>query len=316
MSSNVEKDELKVPGRVFGFSVMSITTLFVIYFLNLQANSVSSTNVSDSFETPDRVAGFNADLWYLADEQDLGFVEIPAGSFIMGSNPSLDRMAYENERWSDLRRQGEVDLPRYYISRHETTNAQFAAYLSDAGINATQSTAADDPSLPVVNITWTEALAYTRWLEAKLRESSDTPESIRSLLNDGWKVSLPSEAEWEKAARGTDGRIFPWRDVPANSVANFNGQALRPVSTALCEQCVWGLNDMAGNAWELTRSPLQDYPYTPQNDAEDLMADALYVMRGGSFADPLNNIRAAVRGGADPGVRNAGIGFRVVITSL
>ncbi len=316
MNSNDDKNELKAPGRAFGFSVMSVATLFVIYFLNLQANGMSGTNASNSFEAPGVIAGFNADLWCLTEEQDCGFVEIPAGSFIMGSNPSLDRMAYENERWSDLRRQGEVDLPRYYISRYETTNAQFAAYLSDAGITSTQSTAADDPSLPVVNVTWTEALAYTRWLDGKLRESPDTPESISSLLNSSWKISLPSEAEWEKAARGTDGRIFPWRDVPADSVANFNGQALRPVSTALCDQCAWGLNDMAGNAWELTRSPLQDYPYTPENDAEDLAADALYVMRGGSFADPLNNIRAAVRGGADPGVRNAAIGFRVVITSL
>ena len=73
---------------------------------------------------------------------------------------------------------------------------------------------------------------------------------------------------------------------------------------------------MSGNLWELTRSPLQDYPYDPDDDAEDLSADALWVMRGGSYADAINNVRSAVRGGVDPGVRNATIGFRLVISRL
>ena len=72
---------------------------------------------------------------------------------------------------------------------------------------------------------------------------------------------------------------------------------------------------MAGNVWEFTRSPLQDYPYSEEDDGEGLSEDALYVMRGGSFADPLNNIRTAIRGGIDPGVRNPAIGFRGVIST-
>ena len=71
---------------------------------------------------------------------------------------------------------------------------------------------------------------------------------------------------------------------------------------------------MSGNVWELTRSPLQDYPYNPNDDAENLTEDALWVMRGGSFADSVGNVRAAVRGGVDPSVRNNTIGFRVVIS--
>jgi formylglycine-generating enzyme required for sulfatase activity len=73
---------------------------------------------------------------------------------------------------------------------------------------------------------------------------------------------------------------------------------------------------MAGNVWELTRSPLQDYPYDPADDAADLTKDALYVMRGGSYADAMNNVRTAVRGAVDPGVRTGIIGFRVVISEL
>ena len=71
---------------------------------------------------------------------------------------------------------------------------------------------------------------------------------------------------------------------------------------------------MAGNVWEMTRSPLQDYPYDPDDDAENLGENALWVMRGGSYADDINNIRTAVRGAVDPGVRNDTIGFRVAIS--
>jgi formylglycine-generating enzyme required for sulfatase activity len=73
---------------------------------------------------------------------------------------------------------------------------------------------------------------------------------------------------------------------------------------------------MSGNVWELTRSPYRPYPYDPGTEAVDLDADALWVMRGGSYADPARNIRAAIRGGADPGARRPFIGFRVVLTPV
>ena len=72
---------------------------------------------------------------------------------------------------------------------------------------------------------------------------------------------------------------------------------------------------MAGNVWEMTASPMQPYPYSEADDLEALDGQALWVMRGGSFADGLGNIRAAVRGGVDPGVRNDAIGFRLVIST-
>jgi hypothetical protein len=81
-----------------------------------------------------------------------------------------------------------------------------------------------------------------------------------------------------------------------------------------CPECAFGLSDMSGNLWELTRSLYQPYPYDPGDDPEDLLADALWVMRGGHFADPENNVRAAVRGGVDPGARRPFIGFRVALS--
>ena len=72
---------------------------------------------------------------------------------------------------------------------------------------------------------------------------------------------------------------------------------------------------MSGNVWELTRSPLQPYPYSEDDDLETLGEDALFVMRGGGFSDGAANIRAAVRGGVDPGVRSGTIGFRIVLSN-
>jgi len=84
------------------------------------------------------------------------------------------------------------------------------------------------------------------------------------------------------------------------------------VGSLECGQCAFGLADMSGNAWELTRSPFQPYPYA-NDEPRDPHADALFVMRGGAFNDPANNIRTAIRGGIDPGARRPFIGFRLVL---
>ena len=308
-------DTKKVPGRTAGFIIMSLLIVFVAVFMNRQSQQLNEAGDS-ALSQAANLDGFRADAWYLPDEPLLGFVEIPAGPFTMGSNPALDRMAYENERWSSLQRQGEVSLPRYYISRYEITQAQFAAFVRDTGL----AQAALDPGLagdfPVSNVTWPEALAYARWLQARLLASESTPAELRRFLENGARVILPNEAEWEKAARSDDGRIFPWGNRPRSNLANIQSDALLPVGSIDCPDCAWGLADMAGNVWELTRSPMQDYPFRLSDNDPDLQAEPLFVMRGGSFSDGLNNVRSAVRGAVDPGVRNSSIGFRLVISTL
>lgn len=304
----------KVPGRTVGFSVMTLMIVFVAVFMSQQSDQtdVQIMDLKSALDSAD-LDGFRSDAWFLPDDSMFGFVEIPAGVFTMGSNPALDRMAYENERWSDTRRQGSIDLPTYFIARYEVTAAQFMSFLQETG-SSIPITKGNSLAEPVTNTTWPDALAYARWLEEKLRLSTETPEAIRQLLNDGGHVTLPNEAEWEKAARGSNSQIFPWGSQVRNDLANFNSDRVLPVGSIDCDVCANELSDMSGNVWELTRSPMRDYPFNRETEGINLSDDALFVMRGGSYADEINNVRTAVRGAVDPGVRNPSIGFRLVIT--
>ena len=306
--------ESNVPGRTVGFFMMSAIIVFVAIWMSIQGNDKESTDLNEQSKLENYSASLPSEL-RLPNLPLLGFVEVEAGEFLMGSNPLLDRLAYENERWSSRQRQGEVYLPSFFISRYETTIAQFGVYADEIGLDMGQINLVGSPDLAAYNVTWSDAVGYASWLDSKLRSSPLTPERLKAILEGGGRVTLPSEAEWEKAARSTDGRIFPWGSQPTSDFANFNATEVYSVGSKLCDECAYGLSDMAGNVWEFTRSPLQDYPYDPADDLDNLSEDALWVMRGGSFADSINNVRAAVRGAVDPGVRSKTIGFRVVISS-
>jgi formylglycine-generating enzyme required for sulfatase activity len=240
------------------------------------------------------------------------FVEISGGPFLMGSGPPRDPDAYDNERWSPAQPMGTVDVSTFYIARHEVTVEEFAAFARQAGWRIDQRAIAGSPKHPVTNVSWTDALAYCRWLDKALKASS-SPSPLKKLLAEGWGVTLPTEAEWEKAARGTDGRRFPWGNEPRPDRANYAGSGTMAVGQRICADCAHGLSDMSGNVWEWTRSPYQTYPYDPSDDRSNLDADALWVIRGGHFADPPRLVRTTARTGAEPGARRPFIGFRVAL---
>lgn len=298
--------------RTWRGCICKFLTLLTIWLIS--QHSVYAQSTSPTVQLANQLQGFRPDAWFLPNDETLGFVLIPAGSFPMGSNPLIDPLAFENERWSETRRQGIVELPEYYIARYETTTAQFAAFVEATGYRADPLTLAQDLNHPAAYVSWTDAVAYTRWLDKVLREAPFLTQSLREFLTRGGHVTLPNEAEWEKAAKGSESRIYPWGNQMQPQRANIAGGATMAVGSFACPECRFDLMDMSGNVWEWTRSPSQNYPFDLADHRGDLAEDALWIMRGGSYNDEANNARAAVRGAADPGARRPFIGFRVVLS--
>jgi formylglycine-generating enzyme required for sulfatase activity len=297
--------------------VLAVTLALVVSRRSTQAGI---DDAQPSVALPERLEGFRPELWYLPDDSMLGFVEIPAGPFTMGSDPGQDSLAFDIEWWGEGRVQGTVTLPTFYLARTEVTVAQYAAFVNDAAYPVLDPRALRaPPGHPVTHVAWTDAVAYARWLDGALREPSGQDAGplretgIPGLLDAGYHVALPSEAEWEKAARGTDGRVYPWGGEPRRDRANYRARATVAVGSFDCPECPYPVLDMSGNVWEWTRSPYRPYPFDVTEEAIELGVDALWVMRGGSFGDPEPFIRAANRGGADPGARRPFIGFRVAL---
>ena len=242
------------------------------------------------------------------------FIEIPAGPFTMGADRSTDPMAFDNEKWSSSAAEGTVDLPAFLIANREVTVAEYSQFAHAGKWNVDPRAVSGAPDHPVAFVSWPDAIAYTRWLESTFKSAASTPPRVAQALRDGWQVTLPTEAQWEKAARGTDRRRFPWGGEPRRDRANFGAAATVPAGSLACPECAFGLSDMAGNVWEWTRSPYQPYPYDASDDRSGLDKDALWVMRGGGFADGPQLTRATARGAAEPGARRPFIGFRVVVS--
>ena len=302
---------------VVGPTILAVLVAGAAVWLGIQPapgdRGATAGTASPTPAMPAELPGFRADAWFLPDDAQLGFVEVPGGPFPMGADTTTDPEAFDNERWSAMSAQGTVDLPAYFIGRYEVTVAQFAAFVASTGFPADPQALVPPPDHPVASVSWPDALAYCRWLTGTLRDAPQTPPALVERLQAGWQATLPSEAQWEKAARGTDGRRYPWGDEMRRDRANPQSGAAAPAGSVPCPECAYGLLDMSGNVWEWTRSPLQPYPFD-DGDRGDLDADALWVMRGGSFTDPSRNLRATTRGGADPGARRPFIGFRVALS--
>ena len=168
-------------------------------------------------------------------------------------------------------------------------------------------------------MSWPEALAYCDWLNDMLSHSQafDHNEMARLVREQGWRVALPSELEWEKAARGgLQHSVFTWGDAPEGNRANSVESEIGDTSVVGCFPANgFGLHDMLGNVWEWTRSRFEGYPYRPDDGRETNQpgAEDWLVVRGGSWGGPRDDARCAFRFRNRPDGRGYGLGFRVVL---
>ena len=242
---------------------------------------------------------------------------VPAGEFIMGSR--------EREGLDDEQPQHTVHVDDFWIDRTEVTNEQYRRCVDADACRASDYANYDrynDPRQPVVGVDWPDARAYCQWLGE----------------GTGQEYRLPTEAEWEKAARGTDGREYPWGDVfdgrTLNSCdvncefvwkdreADDGYQYTAPVGSYPAGASPYGALDMAGNVGEWCSTLYADYPYDPDDGREDLEAEGMRVVRGGSWGGYWGLARCASREGyvpdywVGPGFGFDHVGFRVAASRL
>jgi formylglycine-generating enzyme required for sulfatase activity len=225
-------------------------------------------------------------------------VYVPAGEFLMGSDKTKDSQAIDNEL-----PQHTVYLNAFWIDQTEVTNAQYARCVASGQCTLPHSTSSYTHSsyygdgqyadYPVVNVDWNQTQAYCTWAGR----------------------GLPSEAEWEKAARGTDGRIYPWgNQSPDSSLANYYGTIgdTTAVGSYPSGASPYGALDMAGNVQEWVSDWYNDtyYSQSPARNPTGPDSGIFRGVRGTSWGNLVVVTRSAERFGYFPGWEASFIGFR------
>lgn len=234
-----------------------------------------------------------------------------------------------HQTFPDASPQHQLDVPAFRIGKYPVTNEEFAEFISvhgyatekywtEMGWRWLQSRPQSEPGFwnderfnaprqPVVGVSWYEAVAFCNWSSEKLAR----------------RFRLPTEAEWEKAARGaTDARVYPWGDryEPNRANAAELGRGCpTPVNAFPLGASPFGVCDLAGNVYEWTVSQWgrnwqeleYGYPYRPDDGREDIQGSAARVMRGGSWFNPSIEAQVWLRARFLPGSRGSNIGFRV-----
>lgn len=274
----------------------------------------------------------DAALERLPDEPET--VPVPAGSFRMGSTPEQvntlkQSMPLDEHIYLDAELpQHIVNLAAYRIGTYPVMVGEYQAFIQAGGYHEnrfwtlvgriwrdktkiahpylwTNSRWTGNDRLPVIGVSWFEAVAYCTWLAEVT----------------GRHYRLPSEAEWEYAARGTQGLLFPWGNsfienhvvYELNSGAHTVEVGSKPGGVSWC-----GVFDMSGNVWEWVNSIYQPYPYYP-DEREHLKGNYLRVLRGGSWQSVGlrsggTKLRTMVREWGEPSMQDFKLGFRVAMT--
>lgn len=266
---------------------------------NLPALSLTATNkiATPTLEPPTPESGIELGATRARPADGMVMVGVPGGTFMMGSDPEQDANAQDDEQ-----PQHPVTLDAYWIDQTEVTNTMYTQCVTDRECKASATTNDGNyngSNYPVVGVSWLNAHTYCRWAGGR----------------------LPTEAEWEYAARGGTSRIYPWDGGFDPSYLNSSGTGdghsrTAPVGSFSPAGDSWvGAQDMAGNIWEwvydwydanLGDSLLSNNPIGPKSGNDK-------VLRGGSWGARAFDTRAANRHYADPSSRVVGIGFRCVV---
>ncbi len=302
-TASVKEEQLNKPARysrihrrVQGWLLKAITDDKMLNPVERSSAGTALAKIGDPRFDPER--------WYLPKGEDYGFVTIKAGEFQMGSTKD-DSEALDSEF-----PRHKVKVPEFYISRYPVTVSQFSLFIEDSGYDAGKDWQRGADNHPVVYVSWNDASAYCDWLSKKLND-----------IGIG-EVRLPTEAEWEKAARGENEDIYPWRNKPDCNKMNYNETVIggtTPVGCFSGSNNPYGLSDMNGNVWEWVEDDWHgNYKGAPEYgnawiDKPDRGSDR--VIRGGSWAYNGRDCRSAYRFRSTPGHRGSNAGFRLVLPS-
>jgi formylglycine-generating enzyme required for sulfatase activity len=262
---------------------------------------------------------------HATDLDDLlpGFIGYPQRSFVMGT-PERDlsalakRYGGTRESYREESPQHTLILPPYAIAAVPVINALYATFVVATAARPPISWHGAQPRAellahPVTDVNWHEARAFCDWLSGQFAPKIVPKIGVAAA---GARVRLPSEAEWEQAARGHDGRSFPWGEDFGVLYANTREAGLgatTPVGAYVGGASPSGALDMAGNVWEWTASLDRSYPYRAGDGRENAAAEGRRILRGGCYANPHGFARCACRFRLPPGLHNDFIGFRLAL---
>ena len=218
-----------------------------------------------------------------------GMVLIPAGEFLMGAEDGLP----------DMRPMHRVYVSTYWLDQHEVTNQQYRQCMESGGCAPPKDHSAYDDAAradhPVTNVTWTQARNYCGWRGKR----------------------LPTEAEWEKAARGTDGRLYPWGNsddmvIGRSRSGEHTKNGTVPVGTIEFARSPYGVADLVMNASEWVNDWYAEdfYRSSPSRDPQGPARGGFKVLRGGEPGDRPLELRASYRGWDDMSYWGPSVGFR------
>ncbi|RLB07116.1 MAG: formylglycine-generating enzyme family protein [Deltaproteobacteria bacterium] len=222
---------------------------------------------------------------HLTSKDGMHMVLIPAGEFMMGSENGEQDERPVHKVWVDA----------FYIDEHEVTVGQYRKFLQETGYPPPRfwNPELDKDNEPVVGISWYDACAYAKWAGKR----------------------LPTEAEWEKAARGGKQlKPFPYGDEISTELANYESRGISPVKSYPPNG--YGLYDIVGNVWEWCYDWYDEhyYKYSPFRNPMGPVNGRMKVVRGGAWYSNRDHLRVSNRRAVDPHAKSYHIGFRCVIS--